>query len=187
MPQNLDGVSDYELLRRSRSGEEPFAAFYRRHERLVAGWLVRQTGRPDLAADLTAEVFAAAYIAAPRFRPGPEPAAAWLLGIARNKLLRSLRKERTEASARRRLAMSTVQIDDDAIAAIASIDGSELLAFLDDLPQGQRDAVRARVVEDLGYGELATRLNVTEQVARKRVSRGLHQLRQRFSHGGASS
>jgi RNA polymerase sigma-70 factor (ECF subfamily) len=71
MPQNLDGASDYELLRRSRSGEEPFAVFYRRHERLVVGWLVRQTGRPDLAADLTAEVFAAAYIAAPRFRSGP--------------------------------------------------------------------------------------------------------------------
>ncbi len=187
MPQNLDGVSDYELLRRSRSGEEPFTVFYRRHERLVAGWLVRQTGRPDLAADLTAEVFAAAYIAALRFRPGPEPAAAWLLGIARNKLLRSLRNERTEASARRRLAMRAVPIDDDAIAAIASIDGSELLAFLDDLPEGQRDAVRARVVEDLGYGELAKRLDVTEQVARKRVSRGLRQLRQHLSDGDASS
>jgi RNA polymerase sigma-70 factor (ECF subfamily) len=83
--------------------------------------------------------------------------------------------------------MSAVQIDDDAIAAIASIDGSELLAFLDELPEGQRDAVRARVVEDLGYGELARRLSVTEQVARKRVSRGLHQLRQHLSHGGASS
>ncbi|HEX3804565.1 MAG TPA: sigma-70 family RNA polymerase sigma factor [Solirubrobacteraceae bacterium] len=185
---NLDGASDYELLRRSRSGEEPFAVFYRRHERLVGvGWLVRQTGRPDLAADLTAEVFAAAYIAAPRFRPGPEPAAAWLLGIARNKLLRSLRNERTEASARRRLAMSTVPIDDDALAAITSIDSSGLLAFLDDLPEGQRDAVRARVVEDLGYEELARHLNVTEQVARKRVSRGLRQLRQHFSQGGAPS
>jgi RNA polymerase sigma factor (sigma-70 family) len=187
MPKDLDGVSDYELLRRSRSGEEPFAEFYRRHERLVVGWLVRQTGRPDLAADLTAEVFAAAYIAAPRFRHGPEPVAAWLLGIARNKLLRSLRNERMEASARRRLAMSTVQVDDDAISAISSIDDSDLLAVLDELPRGQRDAVRARVVEDLGYGELAQRLNVTEQVARKRVSRGLRQLRQHFSQGGASS
>lgn len=187
MPQNLEGVSDYELLRRSRADEETFAVFYRRHERLVAGWLMRQTARPDLAADLTAEVFAAAYIAAPRFRPGPEPAAAWLLGIARNKLLRSLRDERTEASARRRLAMGRVQVDDDAIAAISSIEGSELLGLLDDLPEGQRDAVRARVVEDLGYGELAQRLNVTEQVARKRVSRGLHQLRQHLSQGGASS
>ena len=84
MRTELLTASDAELLRLSRSGEEPFAVFYRRYERLVVGWLMRRTGRPELAADLTAELFAAAYLAAPKFRDGPEPAGAWLLGIARN-------------------------------------------------------------------------------------------------------
>ncbi|MGH3262504.1 MAG: RNA polymerase sigma factor [Trebonia sp.] len=102
----LEDASDFELLRLSASSEDAFAVFYRRHERLVAGWLVRQTRRPELAADLTAEVFAAAYLGAGRFRDSGEPAGAWLLGIARHKLLHSWRKDRADASARRRLEMA---------------------------------------------------------------------------------
>jgi len=102
MRTSLDTASDAELLKLSHSDADAFAVFYRRYERLVAGWLIRRTGRPELAADLTAEVFAAAYLAAPRFRDGPEPAGSWLLGIARNKLLHSLRRERAETSARER-------------------------------------------------------------------------------------
>lgn len=186
MPRDLERLSDDELLRISRSGDEPFAVFYRRHERLVLGWLMRQTARPEVAADLAAEVFAAAYIAAPRFRAGPEPAAAWLLGIARNKLLRSLRRERTEASARRRLAIAPVAVDGDTLRAIELIDGSELIALLDGLSAEQREAVRARVLEDVGYAELAARLNVTQQVVRKRVSRGLQSLRRLAQHEGVN-
>ncbi len=185
MLKDLDRLTDYELLHNSRSGDEPFATFYRRYERLVAGWLMRQVGRADVAADLTAEVFAAAYIAAPGFRSGPEPAAAWLLGIARNKLLRSLRHDRTEAAARQRLAVRPLEIDDDTLRAIEGIDGSELLALVNALPAEQCDAIRGRVLEDLGYAELARRLNVTQQVARKRVSRGLQSLRRLAQHQGA--
>jgi DNA-directed RNA polymerase specialized sigma24 family protein len=85
MPRIWEDATDAELLAACHAQEEPFAVFYRRHERLVAGWLMRRCGRPELAADLLAEVFAAAYVAAPRFRPGPQPAQAWLLGIARHK------------------------------------------------------------------------------------------------------
>src|SRR5580692_2415483 len=83
MRADLADASDFELLQLSGCRAEAFAVFCRRYERLVAGWLVRRTGDVEMAADLTAEVFAAAYLAAPRFREGPEPAGAWLLGIAR--------------------------------------------------------------------------------------------------------
>jgi RNA polymerase sigma factor (sigma-70 family) len=186
MPDDLVHATDFELLQASRSGGEPFAVFYRRHERLVAGWLMRQTARPEVAADLTAEVFAAAYVAADRFRAGPEPAGAWLLGIARNKLLASLRRERTDTSARRRLGVRPLALDDEELQAIERIDGSELLDLLDALPSEQREAVRARVLEDLGYAELAATLDVTQQVARKRVSRGLRSLRKLANQQGVT-
>jgi DNA-directed RNA polymerase specialized sigma24 family protein len=110
MPSDLVDASDVDLLSLSSSSAEAFAVFYRRYERLVAGWLMHRTGRPEMAADLTAEVFAAAYLAAPRFREGPEPAGAWLLGIARHKLLRSWRRDRIDASARRRLAVERIEL-----------------------------------------------------------------------------
>jgi len=45
------------------------------------------------------------------------------------------------------------------------------------LPEAQQDAIRLRVVEDLGYDEAAERLATTPQAVRARVSRGLSALR----------
>jgi RNA polymerase sigma factor (sigma-70 family) len=177
---------DAELLATSHSDPEAFAVFYRRYERLVAGWLVRQCRRPDLAAELTAEVFAAAYLAAPRFRDGPEPAGAWLLGIARNLLLRSLRRDRSESSARRRLGVQRIAVSDESLEALERLAGEPTLALLAELPPDQREAVRARVIEELDYDELASRAHVTKTVARKRVSRGLAALRRRLEQQGGA-
>jgi RNA polymerase sigma factor (sigma-70 family) len=177
-------ASDLELLRACHTDEAAFAVFYRRHERVVAGYLMRRTGRPDLTADLTAEVFAAAYLAAPRFRAGPEPAGAWLLGIARNKLRRSLRRDRLESSARERLGIERIVVSDESLAAVAGAGGEDLLALVGDLPSEQRDAVTGRVLDELGYRELAERLGVTESNARQRVSRGLAAIRRRSQQPG---
>jgi DNA-directed RNA polymerase specialized sigma24 family protein len=142
MARDLLNASDADLLSLAGCDRDAFAVFYHRYERLVVGWLVRSTGRAELAADLAAEVFAAAYVAAPGFRAGPEPAGAWLLGIARHKLLRSLRRDRIETSARRRLAVERPEVSDDQLAAIDELCDCGLLALLEDLPADQRDADR---------------------------------------------
>jgi RNA polymerase sigma-70 factor (ECF subfamily) len=46
-----------------------------------------------------------------------------------------------------------------------------------ELPAEQRAAVTARVVDERAYGEIAQELRLSEQVVRKRVSRGLARLR----------
>jgi RNA polymerase sigma factor (sigma-70 family) len=181
---DLADATDFELLRVSASSEDAFAVFYRRYERLVAGWLMRQTGRPEFAADLVAEVFSAAYLAAPRFREGPEPAGAWLLGIARNKLLRSLRDQRAESSARSRLAVERIELTDKSLGALEELRECGALELLEELPEDQRDAVRARVIDELPYDQLAQAARVSPAVARKRVSRGLAALRRRFEQQG---
>jgi len=48
----------------------------------VLRFFVRRTADAELALDLTAETFAAALVASRRFTAGPEPARAWLFGIA---------------------------------------------------------------------------------------------------------
>jgi len=182
----LDTADDADLLARSRHGDaEAFAAFYRRHERLVLGWLVGRTREPVLAADLTAEVFAAAYLGVDRFRPAEGPAAAWLLGIARNKLHDSLRRRRVEDAARRRLGVERLELDDDALMRIEACDGV-VLRLLEELPPDQREAVRAHIVEDEAYVDVAARLRTSPAVVRKRVSRGLAVLRRRLSQEASS-
>src|SRR5215207_3726217 len=87
--QRSDERSDEDLLAATGRDAEAFGAFYRRHERMMLIFFLRRTSSAEVAADLTAEVFAAALGAAHRFRPGAKPAVAWLYGIANNKLASS--------------------------------------------------------------------------------------------------
>lgn len=184
--RDLLNARDAELLALAAGSEEAFAVFYRRYERLVVGWLMRRTQRPDVAADLAAEVFAAAYLGAPGFRDGPEPAGAWLLGIARNKLLRSLRSERIESSARRRLGVERIEVSDESLARVEDLHDLGLAQLLEGLPVDQREAIRARVIDEADYSEVARRLAISPATARKRVSRGLAALRRSAQREGES-
>jgi RNA polymerase sigma-70 factor (ECF subfamily) len=102
-----------QLLIQARSGAHEFAAFYRHFERPVLGFFVNATGRSDLGADLTAETFARALEGVAAFDPTRGRADQWLFGIARHVLAESYRRGRVEASARARLGMPELILDDD--------------------------------------------------------------------------
>src|SRR4051794_4388416 len=111
-----DPRGDAALLAATSRDPEAFAVFYDRYSEPVFAFLLTRTRRADLAADLTAETFASVLSAADRFREDTATAAPWLFQIARNKLLDSLRRRRVEDSARRALAMSPIELDDQALA-----------------------------------------------------------------------
>lgn len=178
----MAAIDDDELLMRAATGDgDAFACFYRRHVGAIVAYALRRTGDAEVAADLAAEVFAAALLACPRYRPGGPPALAWLYGIAANKLRESRRRGRVEAEARRRLAWQPQQLGEEDLAAVERMaeahDESELLAAVAGLPHEQRDAIVARVVDEQGYDQIAARLVCSEAVVRQRVSRGLRTLR----------
>jgi RNA polymerase sigma-70 factor (ECF subfamily) len=171
-------VHDDELLARARREPAAFGTFYERYERLVLGYFMRRTRDPELAADLTAETFAAALVAARRYRRDGAPASAWLIGIARNTLSSSLRRTRVEDRARRRLGMEPLPLDDELLERIERIGGdARVESLLSQLTPDQSDAVRARVLGEEDYAVIASRLRCSESVVRQRVSRGLATLR----------
>ena len=99
----MDVRSDDDLLAATRSEPEAFAVFYRRHVGPLLAYFASRTRDAELAADLTAETFAAALAGAHRHRPERGPAAAWLYGIARRQLSYATRKGAVEDRARRPL------------------------------------------------------------------------------------
>ncbi len=157
---------------------ETFAAFYRAHERLVLGFLMRRMGEPELAADLAAETFAAALVSVRKFDPARGTAVAWLLGIAANQFRRACEKGAVEDRARRRLRMPVMVLEDEALERIARIGADERVeALLAHLPADQAQAVRARVIDERDYRAIAADLRCSTSVVRQRVSRGLSTLR----------
>ncbi|HVA19125.1 MAG TPA: RNA polymerase sigma factor [Solirubrobacteraceae bacterium] len=181
MPRE-DDLTDEQLLGAAASDEDAFAAFYARYERRVIGFFLRAVARGDLAADLTAETFAAALESIERYDPELGAAGAWLFGIARNLLARSRERGRVEDRARRRMGMGVLALDDEAIERIEASAGSsdEALTLLGELPEEQRVAILARVVGERPYEDIAVELQCSPSVVRKRVSRGLAAMRNRM-------
>jgi RNA polymerase sigma factor (sigma-70 family) len=173
------GRSDDELLAASARDAEAFGVFYRRHGDSVFRYMRFRTGNVEDAAELTAEVFAAALESSGRFKRMDTPARAWLFGIAGNKLADSRRRGRIADDARRRLGVERLGLDDAALERaeeLADLEGAGLEALVADLPPGERDAVLARVVDEQSYAEVAVRLGISQPAARQRVRRGLARL-----------
>jgi RNA polymerase sigma factor (sigma-70 family) len=181
----LDRRADQELLALALTTEpEAFTVFYERHVDVVLAFLRRRTSSPEVAADLMAETFAAALLA---LHADTEPEqlevpVAWLLGIARNKLFESYRRGRVEAAAREKLGLEPLVLDDSDLALVDELSESDLVSQLADLlPADQLQALRARVIDEREYDEIARDLDCSEAVVRKRVSRALSTLRARVN------
>jgi RNA polymerase sigma-70 factor (ECF subfamily) len=178
-----DLASDGELLRRVAAGDrDAFSVIYVRHETIVVGYLARRTRDAEVAADLAAETFAAAILSAGRFSDEGQSALGWLLGIARNLLGHYWQRGEIERRARQRLGIERLAVSDASLERVeALIDDADpanrLLLALDALPDDQREAIRAHVLAEQPYGELARELGVAEATVRQRVSRGLARLR----------
>lgn len=177
-----DERTDSELLIASRAEPEAFTELYRRHAEDLLRYFARRTLDPETAAELTAETFAEAFASRATYRDQRGVnGVAWLYGIARHRLGRFFRAGRVDAAARRKLGMPERELPPEDYERIEDLIDfapirEALVEALDTLSEDQREAMRLRVIDGLGYAEVAQRLRCTEQNARQRVSRGLRRI-----------
>jgi RNA polymerase sigma-70 factor (ECF subfamily) len=174
-------ATDAELLRESRRRPDAFVEVCGRHVDDLAGWLRREVGT-IAAEDLLAETLARAWFVRRRFRdPGSGSAGPWLQGIARNLVRDYRRRGAIEARACRRLGLP-LNLESEAFAdandrLTAAADYQAVAPRLAQLPAGQRAALELRVVDELEYEEIGSRLAVSPATVRTRVHRALKTLR----------
>ena len=171
--------SDEELLTSHELGS--FADFYRRHVDGLLAFFCRRTRDAELAADLTAETFAAALAGRRRYRREAGSAAAWLYGIASKQLAFAQRRAGAERRARRRLGMERIELLDADIERINALgEATSARMWVERLAPDQRDAITAHVIDERSYAQIAQASQTSEAVVRKRVSRGLAAVRERI-------
>ena len=173
--------TDSELLVASRTEPEAFTELYRRHAEDLLRYFARRTLDPEAAAELTAETFAEAFASRGNYRDQGVNGVAWLYGIARHRLGRFFRSGRVDAAARRKLGMPERDLPPEDYERIEDLIDfapirQALVEALETLSEDQREAMRLRVIDGLGYAEVAERLRCSEQNARQRVSRGLRKI-----------
>lgn len=174
-------MTDEELILASRDDPRAFRELYDRWAERLLAYFYRRVLDAEIAADLLAETFAVAYERRKRFRDVGRPGATWLYGIASKELSHWFRRQAVERRSLERLGITVPALDHESIARIEALADSDahraaLASALEQLSATERDAVQLRVVDELGYGDIASQLECSEAAARKRVHRGLAQL-----------
>ena len=165
--------SDALLLRESQRDAGAFREVYDRYAGRIHAFHLNRTRDPEAALDLTAETFAQAWAARARFRDEAGGSAGpWLFAIARHLLLASVRARQRERSACDLLGLPTSSASEPDESWLEGIDDA-----IAELPPGQQEAIRLRVVDDLAYIAVGRSLGISERAARVRVYRGLTAIR----------
>jgi RNA polymerase sigma-70 factor (ECF subfamily) len=99
MAKTLSHLSDEELLRLMLAGDgDAFEALYDRRQGGVYRFVLRMSGSAELAEDVAHDVFIALMSDGHQFDPARGNVAGYLLGIARHRTLKRLRRERSFVS-----------------------------------------------------------------------------------------
>ena len=163
-------------------GTDPaaFTQFYRAHIDDVTRFVARRVADPQLAADLTAEVFLAVIEAAARYQGSFGGPRTWLYGIARNVIAAEFRRLAREDHAHRMVAGRRLLDADDIERMAEKIDAQrhvrELHAELQALPEGERAVLELVSVDGLTIAEAAAALHIRQVTARVRLHRARHAL-----------
>jgi RNA polymerase sigma factor (sigma-70 family) len=175
---------DAGLVRAANRDPDAFLCLYVRHSPSIHRWFRARVSDDEAALDLTAETFARALASLGRFRPDAGSFRAWLFGIAENQLLVYLRERRVETAARAKLGIPLGpyggELEDAERRLVAEARRTELARALDTLPDQQRAALELRVLEQLPYEEIGSRLGCSTGAARVRVTRALQSLHSQF-------
>lgn len=160
-----------------RSGsEQGLAGAYKAHGSLIHTLCAR--AHPQAAADITQEVFLSAWKARDGFDPSRGPLAAWLVGIAKNKIIDAYRKDGRRVPEIRDDDGSIVERVPQGRGAIENLANKLLITeALATLPERPRQIVQMAFYEDLTHDQIAEQTNVPLGTVKSDIRRGLARLR----------
>ncbi len=175
-------MDDWQLIEdyAARGSEAAFRTLVARHLNLVRASALRQVNDAALADEVAQAVF---ILLARKARSLPHGIvlAGWLFRTTRFVAARSLRGEqRRQRREQEALEMQSLTAPDESWKRIAPV----LDDALAQLPDADRNAVLLRFCEGRNHQEVGTALGLTEEAARKRVTRAIEKLRGFFAKRG---
>ncbi len=185
-PFPLDEVDSLES--RFAGSDDPAVVreVYERHGGLVFGLARRSLGEAD-AREATQDTFVAAWKNRHRFDPTRAALASWLVAIARNKVIDTLRRQQ-----RRPAIADGVRADDVAELIPAGADAVDRLAdqllvaeVLESLPERPRRVLELAFYDDLPLSQIAERCGLPLGTVKSDYRRSLERLRRHLEprHG----
>jgi RNA polymerase sigma-70 factor, ECF subfamily len=166
------------LLRRAAKGdEEAFTALYRRNQAALHRFALRMTGNVWAAEEVVQDVFMTLMRGPGKYDPARGPLAAYLFGIARNRVMKHLERLPREVSLDEQgLNGSHANAAVNSFTPVHWAELSERVeqvrAAVLELPVEFREAVVLCELEELSYEEAARTLDCPIGTIRSRLHRG---------------
>ena len=180
-------ADDADVIERSWDDPEQFAALFDRHAPRIHRYVARRAGR-EVADDLVAETFLAAFAKRRSYDLGYADAGPWLYGIATN-LVGQHRRDEVRQFRIRQASVPELDVPGHAERVAGDVTARALrgllAAALAGLPGGDRDVLILIAWEQLTYAETARALGIPVGTVRSRLSRVRTRLREEIA--GASS
>lgn len=172
-PAGDNGLSDADIIRQSLQDPGRFGGIFERHAEELARYALARVP-PDVAEDVTAETFLAAFRRRHHYDSARADARPWLYGIAIRQIGKHRRAERRfrQAIARYPIEDATADISDRTAERVnAELLRPRIAAVLSALPQRDRELLLLIAWTDLTYEESAQALGITVSAVRARLHR----------------
>jgi RNA polymerase sigma-70 factor (ECF subfamily) len=176
----------HSALRRGATGTmtgEPTTAeqAYSAHRTQIFRFLLRKTGDPDQAEELTQRVFTDAVAAFARPETTPKSSGAWLHAVAERRFVDEVRHRRKSRHAEE-LAARSDAVDPQTEPGPAAAEA--FYSAVRALPSSTRQIVLLRLVEGQSYAEIGAGLSLSEAACKMRFARALRRVRASLEGAG---
>ena len=174
-------ITDGELLKRIANGcEQSFVALYRRESPRVYRFALRMCGSPEIADEVTQEVFLFFMRNNASFDPRKGELSPWLMGVARKCTLKVIDRER------RYIVVEDAELEsgssEDTLADLTHGETLESLrAAVLALPPHFREVVVLCELEEMSYEQAASTMDCAIGTVRSRLHRARALLREKLT------
>ncbi len=178
-------MTDAELIRASQAGSKAaMGALYRRY--LPSVWryvYARLAGNIPVVEDVVSETFLAAVRAVREFDPKRGSVGAWIMGIARHKLVDHQRRTTQQTSSTvAALCARPSPHEADPAASLETVETKEVIAaVVDALADEERLVLEWKYLDGLSTREIGGRLGRTEKAAEALLYRARRSFRSAFN------
>ena len=174
-----DADTDAAVIRASLTEPDRFAPIYDRYAAALYRYAYQRVG-PEIADDVVAEAFLAAFRGRASYDLDRQDARPWLFGILTREMATHHRRERARYRAMSRSTHDTVQdgpADQVTAKVVADAARGPLAAALADLAPGDRDVLLLVAWGQLSYDEVAAALNIPQGTVGSRLNRARRKVR----------
>jgi RNA polymerase sigma-70 factor (ECF subfamily) len=161
------------LLQEARHDPNKFGELYQLYVERVYRYVYSHLSDVPAAEDVTAQTFLAAYESFPRLRQD-DCFAAWLFGIARNKIFDHFRRSMKTTPLQDWDSLGSG--DDPALLMMQSEQAQQLAQMIKQLPEDDRELLRLRFLAQMSFAEIADLIQRKEDTVKKTVYRLLARL-----------